>query len=39
MDAKGATSVAQPRFNRIPLSLLALLALVPAAVGIYGLAR
>jgi len=39
MDRKVATSIAQPRFNGILLGAFALLALVLAAVGIYGLAR
>jgi putative ABC transport system permease protein len=39
MDRKVATSVAQPRFNLILLAAFALLALVLAGVGIYGLAR
>lgn len=39
MDEKVATSIAQPRFNLILLTVFALLALLLAAVGIYGLAR
>ncbi|HLE71816.1 MAG TPA: FtsX-like permease family protein [Vicinamibacteria bacterium] len=39
MDEKVATSIAQPRFNLTLLAVFALLALVLAAVGIYGLAR
>ena len=39
MDRKVATSIAQPRFNLTLLAVFALLALVLAAVGIYGLAR
>ena len=39
MDRKVAASIAQPRFNLTLLAAFALLALLLAAVGIYGLAR
>ena len=39
MDGKVAASIAQPRFNLTLLALFASLALVLAAVGVYGLAR